>query len=195
MKNDAVRTEKVKDLTINIFQDEDAMTPREWDNLGTIVTFHKRIDLGDKDHGFSSPDDLQIKLDKKGVVSLPIYMMDHSGLTVSTNPDMFRTCDPQGWDWGKLGYIFVEEDKIKKEYSVSEVTSELRDTVLSVLNSEIEVYNQFIQGDVYGYVIEDEDGNNLDSVWGFFGIENCLEEAKSHAESVIEDLVGSGVGI
>lgn len=39
--------EEYKGYTIEIRQDELAGSPREWDNLGTMVCFHRRYNLGD----------------------------------------------------------------------------------------------------------------------------------------------------
>jgi len=50
-----------KGFTINIQLDNDPQDPREWDNLGTMVCFHKRYSLGDK-HRYSSPENFMIDL-------------------------------------------------------------------------------------------------------------------------------------
>jgi hypothetical protein len=39
-------------------------------------------------------------------------------------------------------------------------------------------------GDVYGYVIENANDDDLDSCWGFYGIDYCIQEAKDAAEHV-----------
>ncbi|HOO12216.1 MAG TPA: hypothetical protein PK684_04600 [Bacillota bacterium] len=41
--------------------DEDAESPREWGNLGKMICFHGRYDLGDK-HDYKSPEDLFLDL-------------------------------------------------------------------------------------------------------------------------------------
>ena len=46
--------EKYKDYDINIDYDQCNLdNPRDWDNLGTMVCFHKRCCLGDK-HDYNS---------------------------------------------------------------------------------------------------------------------------------------------
>ena len=47
------------------------------------------------------------------------------------------------------------------------------------LQSEVNEFDQYLAGDVWGYVIADDDGNQIDSCWGFFGHEYCLAEARS----------------
>ncbi len=46
---------------LQIQQDEGYENPREWDNLGTMICFHSRYNLGDK-HDYSEPRDMLIDL-------------------------------------------------------------------------------------------------------------------------------------
>ena len=55
------------------------------------------------------------------------------------------------------------------------------------LKGEVETYDQYLTGDVYGYKVYEvsecdhghEHKNELDSCWGFYGEEDCMDEAKS----------------
>ncbi len=70
---------------LSIFRDEDAESPREWENLGKMVCWHRRYNLGDK-HEFQSPQDFYDSAEYKDIfVILPIYLFDHSGITVSND--------------------------------------------------------------------------------------------------------------
>lgn len=44
----ALHTEQYKGYTIKLYQDELEDGPRDWDNLGTMVCWHRRYDLGDE---------------------------------------------------------------------------------------------------------------------------------------------------
>ena len=37
------------------------------------------------------------------------------------------------------------------------------------MEGEVETFNQYLNNDVYGFTIEDEDGNVIDSCGGFYG--------------------------
>ena len=50
---------------------------------------------------------------------------------------------------------------------------------------EISTWKAWAEGEVYGYVVKNEDGNHLDSCWGFYG-EEGRKEAESQAESMIK---------
>jgi hypothetical protein len=49
---EAIKTTRKENYILEIFPDEPYESPREWDNLGTMICFHRRYNLGDK-HNFS----------------------------------------------------------------------------------------------------------------------------------------------
>jgi hypothetical protein len=147
--------------TLVILTDRDPSSPREWDNLGTMVCFHRRYNIGDK-HNFSQ-DELWELVQREDVLSIPIYLMDHSGLSISTGP----FGDP--WDSGHLGYIFVEYSRIREQFLVSEVTPEIAVQATKNLESEVKVMDQYLRGEAYGYRLFSPEGKEVDSCWGFYG--------------------------
>ena len=105
-----------KGCTIEIEQDPDPMNPRtEWDNLGNMICCHKRYVLGNKHSykhsDYSSWDEFINAIEKNEgpIVWLPIYMYDHSGISISTNNNHYPFNDQ--WDAGKVGFIYVDSKK------------------------------------------------------------------------------------
>ena len=47
----------------------------------------------------------------------------------------------------------------------------------ALLRAEVETYDQYLTGDVYGYVVENTEGNNVDSCWSCFGLDYTKSEA------------------
>ncbi len=153
-------------LKLRIEQDENPANPREeFDHFGTMACFHRRYHLGDKPFN-NSPDDFETFWTENGAggIKLPLYLYDHSGLTISTKP---FSCP---WDSGQIGYIYATKEQIQKEFegNIEKATK--------CLESEVVEYNQYLTGDVWGYVVEDEDGHHLDSCWGFYGREYAEEQ-------------------
>jgi hypothetical protein len=177
---------------INIFPDEDIPDPRkEFDHLGTMVCFHRRYDLGDR-HEFRSPEKFMEFLKEEKPICLPLYLFDHSGITMSTESERFRACDPQGWDWGMLGYIYVTKENVRKEYGVKRVRRKILDQVTKLLQSEVAEYDHYLTGNVYGYEItkgERQAGEVIDSCWGFFGSpgDYVIPEAKAVIDQIIRE--------
>ena len=162
---------KSGDKFLEIFYDETPQSPRENDNLGIMVTSHKQYSLGDTQVNTEEEYKEAIK-DAK--ITLPIFMYDHSGISLSTK----RTYPfDDKWDAGQLGVIIVSEEKLKEEYSVKKISKEIIERATKVLESEVAVYNQYVSGDVYGFEtfkLEkcDHDTNHKideDSCWGFYG--------------------------
>jgi len=179
---------------IEIHQDEFPESPREWDNLGKMVCFHGRYDLGDKhdyDHndynGWEEMKNAIIKEEDVCVI-LPLYLYDHSGITMSTSP---FSCQ---WDSGQVGWIFVSKKDVRKEYGVKRIDQKLIDKVTEVLVGEVKTYNMYLMGDVYGYKIYEvstcseghEHKEELDSCWGYYGNEDCMDEAEGIVKHYIE---------
>ena len=138
--------------------DPEPDNPREWDNLGRMVCFHKRYKLGDehdlKPEMFNSWEELEEYLIKNedAVVILPLYLFDHSALFMNTTG--FRHLGWYGaFDSGQVGYIYATREAIKKEYGVKRISKKLKRKVEEVLLGEVETYDKFLRGEVYGYEI------------------------------------------
>lgn len=168
---------------IEVIQDEYAQSPREDDNLGTMVCFHRRYNLGDK-HDFSDGDELNdfIRKNKKKIgVILPLYLYDHSGLTMNTTG---FSCP---WDSSTVGVIYIMKDKIRKEYSWTRISKKRLEKIATYLKGEVETYDQYLTGDVYGYRITDTTNDEeMDSCWGYYGEESCMTEATGIVEYMME---------
>lgn len=182
-------TFEVAGLTVRIEQDTDAESPRDWDNLGTMICWHRNYILGDRKRGepmpFDTPSDFQEWVDSKEsdvALCLPLYLYDHSGITMSCSP---FSCP---WDSGQVGYIYITREKIRSEYSAKRISKKLLERVRGYLVGEVKTYDMFLTGDVYGYTVEDSEGNNVDSCWGFFGMEDVKEQATSAAKCCAESI-------
>jgi hypothetical protein len=217
-------TYEIGNKRLKIVYDEDAESPRKWDNLGKMVCFHSRYNLGDS-HSYSDKDDFIFSLleetlgdtdlaeehienelnrlrdlyPKKNIdrnlddvllerieekfLVLPLYIYDHSGITISTRS---FSCP---WDSGQIGWIYVSHEDIIKEYGFLDI-----DRATKYLEGEVETFDQYLQGDVYGYILEksskcdccgDIEWEHLDSCWGYYD----LDSIKSEVPNELSDLI------
>ncbi len=174
MKN-IIENEKYK---LEIFDDLNPCSPREFDNLGTMVCFHRRYDLGDetelKSSDFSSWEELESYLYKEenALIAIPVFMYDHSGLWINTTG---FSCP---WDSGQVGYIYVSKEKVRREYSCKRISKKLKKMIREMLCSEVDLYNDYLSGNVYGFTLTDKkNAEEIDSSCGFYGtdyIENGI---------------------
>ena len=226
--------------TLRVEQEEMADNPRNWDNVATMICWHRNYKLGDK-HDYDDSFDFLIgvakeigiftddmwdmeqeELEKKVlepdfVVMVPLNLYDHSGLSISTS-NRYPYNDP--WDAGCVGYAYITKEKAMKElreyevdengnririehkhdngnvtysYKTKPLTDETwRARAREVIDAEVETYDQYLRGDVYGYILEKEviveekcpccgeviktytEMKEEDSCWGFYG--DVLEE-------------------
>lgn len=170
---------------MKIFFDESPESPREWDNLGKMVCFHRRYSLGDAHHYRSSNyngwEELAqaIMRDYNIAIMLPMYMYDHSGITISTTP---FSCP---WDSGQIGWIFATKEDVRKEFGVKRISKKMIERVEKILLAEVEIYDKYLTGEVYGYILENKEGEQVDSCWGFYSIEDMKEYIPEEYEDIL----------
>lgn len=178
--------EEYKGLRLIIEEEEMPISPRDPDwceKFGHMVCFHDRYNLGD----FERPDLEETReiIARDDVVSLPLYLYDHSGITMYTNKAYGQMFDPQGWDSGQVGWIYVTKDEIRKEYGVKRISKKTMQKAVDLLQSEVAEYDQFLTGDIYCARVETPDGDILDSIGGLYGYEYALDYAKDMADAAI----------
>jgi len=185
-----------RELKIRYEHDEDTESPREnCDPFGSMICFHKRYSLGDetelRSSQFDGWDELRSHLERElgAVVILPLYLFDHSALTMSVGSNQFRACDPVGWDWGQVGFIYATRKNILDNWMKKRLTKKLLAQAEELLTAEVKEYDMWLQGDCWGYVIEDEEGQHIDSCWGFIG-EDWVKQAG--AEALAAAMSGGG---
>lgn len=200
------------EYTLTIEQDDFPESPREWDNICTMICWNRRYLLGDR-HSFNNPDEFMqhLYLDVTGkhwcdehdddywedvyeellatdlVLIKQIRVYEHSGIALSTSggyPFNDR------WDSYLAGFIYVTKKTIFK--NCGGITEEnWKERADKYIEGEMETYNQYLQDEVYGYILtkkeaqqercphcgeiinEYEEEIEVDSCWGFYG--DCLE--------------------
>lgn len=125
------------------------------------------------------------------IIYLPLNLLDHSGLSISTGD----FGDP--WDSGQVGYIYASyEDakkliqwgacyKSKKGNYVKTTRRNWKEALYSIMNEEVKIYDLYLQGLVYGILTEKYDPETnawepAESCFGFF--------SESFGEKLIKEL-------
>ena len=94
---------------LEIHNDESPESPRTWDNLGKMICHHRRYNLGDEHtinpNHYNSYDEMRKAIIRKEDVAviLPMYMYEHSGISIATTP---FNCP---WDSGQIGFIIASK--------------------------------------------------------------------------------------
>lgn len=173
---------------LSVEQEEDPLNPRDDGNLAHMVCWHNRYNLGDK-HDFDCLDDVidQLESEKKSgddYVSSPLFLLDHSGLSISIHDFNDR------WDSGFVGIAYIKKsDLINDGIALSD---DWKTDARKIIESEVSLYDQYLRGEVYGYRLFQLMGDHweeIDSCWGFFGSdihENGMMEQIGLDKVVIE---------
>jgi hypothetical protein len=168
--------------TIRIEHDQDCSSPIEDDDV--IITYRKgsRYTLGNTPVDQEEFESLVARIQSGELIGLPVYAYVHSGVALSTGSWAGRL--PQGhaeFDSGLSGVVYITKATALEWHGVEVFTEELRDKFLQSLPGIVEEFGRWINGECYGFIIEDEHGEEIDSCWGFIGHEVALAEAEALA--------------
>ena len=173
---------------LSIEQDENPESPRTWDNLGTMMCFHRQYSLGDKHElkssDFNGWDEIEEYLiqEEKAVVILPLYLYDHSGLRMKVGS--FAGMLPQGharFDTMRVGFIYATKDALKdwtdEQKNMYYKGATDKQILERLLQGEVIIYDQYLMGDIYGFTLSTVKTCDLgyehreveNSCWGFYG--------------------------
>ena len=183
----------MKKYDVRVDIDRNPLNPRtDWDNVTTMLCLHKRYDLGDKHNykssDFDSWDEMkeQILLDYNVLMIRPLYLFDHSGITISTSSFNDR------WDSGQVGFIIIEEKQWKS--MMGEDMDRSEDRLQRIIDGDVETYDNYLQGYVYEYKVYEIETCSLghdhqrliESCGGYFDEEDCRSEGERIMEYFIK---------
>lgn len=168
-------------IVIEVIPDDNPMDPREWDNVGTMVCFHKRYQLGDKtdfkSEDYESWEEVRTAIEENnGIHIYPLFLYDHSGISIRIGSWNGRAPHAE-WDSGQIGFIYTTKSALEA-YGITDEAA-----AIEGLQHEVEEYDRYLRGDVYGYLIKKacpscEHLGVEDSSWGFSSTEEAIQHAK-----------------
>lgn len=161
---------------LEIRHDDYSPSPRGWDNLGKFVTAEKRYMSPDEDEeiqaiianaaeGATSAMDhfqkIEKVLAKMGYQWIfPITRYEHSGV-------VYKIGVWGGWDDSFCGVYAVPRNEDTEKMT--------REDAERIVRGELDAYNAYANGEVYYFVLFDENGNEVDSCGGFYDIDDIRE--------------------
>lgn len=154
-------------LTVNIYPD-DVGTIDDYfcdDTIKVAYLKKSRYVLGTQAVSEEEMDEIGAGIRSGEYIGLPVYAYVHSGIALSTGS---FGCP---WDSGQSGFVYMKATDAR-QYG----------DALAALRSTVEEMGKLCNGEVYGYEILDEEGNHVDSCWGFIGDECVMDEALRSAD-------------
>lgn len=191
---------RLSDWRLEITHDDWVDSPRTWSTLGVIfVPKGCKYAKNESDLDWDSicegnrERDCE-RLEKMGYIVYPLSVYDHSGVSIYIG----GSCDK--WDSGQIGWYLVSKSDVYKEYGCKRISPKLRAKLDKVVEGEIEVLNDWYNGETWKYNLFKEEelfdscggfiGSNenevFDEMWGYIPSEFTdaftKEEAKAMAE-------------
>lgn len=144
-----------------IIYDEYADNPRTWSPTSIFIFAHKNYDsLGDFNFRYKEQIDDYIKEHKEDIawakkhgLYTDVYMMDHSGLSLSRTPfqGMYGY-----FDSGQVGFMYMPRSSLT-EYHAKKMGSRIKEQLHNILDIEFNAVNDYVQGDTYILYDNEED--------------------------------------
>ena len=117
--------------------------PRAGEGNETIILCaHRRYRLGDEQ--FDDRDAIEARkeeIEAGGGVLRPLYLYDHSGITVSTRAFSCR------WDSGQIGWVGMEAEKL----AARGLEPDDEAAISAIVEGEIAPWDAYLRGDVYAF--------------------------------------------
>ena len=185
-----VLTKKVHGCTVRILQDESfSDSPEQWGDEGLfLVGFHRDFTVErkgfeayvaaqaypdrDKYKDLEEHEQARVKEVKKQYHIFGLEAYIHSGVVLALSKE--GSFPDRAWDVSQLGAVFVA----KKDWPTK---IKARNTAWSLVRT----WNDCLSGNVYGFIVEDSSGDQIESVWGYIGdydTSGCLAEAEATAK-------------
>jgi len=167
-----------------IVPDNDPQSPLDDERVGRFVFQERNRYFSGDEHKFASDIDEEIRRSKP-FVKLPVYAYVHSGVTIWTDKEPMIPGAHRGWDSGQCGFIIATFKSAHAAFG----RGFTKEQVEAALRAEVQTYDQFLRGDIYGFEIlgqcdhEDCEGCDCcpveDSCYGFYGRESAEAEARA----------------
>ena len=175
---DALGTIERDGCTVSLFVDDDASSPDGWDNLATfehVSGYTFGDSTGEPERGWAVYA-RWLTLFGGAAAVLPVRLEDYGS-------GGLRVHETDGENAN--GVLFTTDARVT-ELCGDGATYHEQAWILDALRDELRVWAQYLEGDVYGYSVEDSRGETVDSLWGLYGWEYAREEAARALADAVE---------
>lgn len=171
-----------KRLQVLVDYDESPMNPLEDEDVVHVVCLnHRRYALGHEQVDGDAMEELRQRLLGGEMAAYrPVYMYDHSGVALSTEPFGCR------WDSGLIGWAYITKE-VAAETGHNYETVEGKRALNRSIESVVKEYGHYASGDTWYIRVCDEEGENLE-VSSFIG---DLDDAREEAKGLLEWVFGT----
>jgi hypothetical protein len=173
-------------LTAEIRLDGDTREPyADDDAVHIVVLSHKYSDPSNGAVGSDPAAVEQWRKDNEAEwYTVPLWAYVHSGIIYRVGAQNPFKVDVE-WDTARAGIIALKRSEWGNGAESDEV-------LFGYAEGVAQTYSEWLNGECYGYIVKDDDGEVIDSCWGFIGDEGldraeaeARAAAANHAETMI----------
>lgn len=167
---------------------DNPMDPKHGDPIGTITYCSNRYTLGTRCLTDASERiEIDAEIERGALVGMPVFAYIHSGIELQAAHSNPFHCP---WDSGQSGVVYCTKEKACEEWGTPseklamavdenfKLSKETQDKALKYMAGEVETFCQYLNGECFGIIIENLKGADVESVWGFYGLDYATGEAK-----------------
>ena len=180
---------KYKGYKINIYQDINADNPFNFDE--GFGNFYHWKDYGKEDYlkycealGYNP--DTREKIAEDNPLAVRIDKYEHRQVYYSVEGEGYQ-CK---WDTSGCWAVWLPNECLMEDIKRLKTKKAQRKRCIELAREACVVFNQWANGEVYGYMIEDKEGIESGGCWEFYGYEHdksgLIEHAKEEIDNEIE---------
>lgn len=168
---------------INIYYDELVDSPSEWGDGGLfLVHYHRDCWIEEKE--YITKDEIadwyrgeNEEIEERYWI-WPVSAYIHSGVVLSIGSG--RHFPDQQWDVSHVGAVLASKEEFEDEEKAHQACESL-----------VELWNDYLSGNIYGYYLENEENNSIEcgcsGYYGDYEKSGLLDEAKKEIDREIEE--------
>lgn len=204
---DAIDSWEHAGLTVRMVYDTDQHgrpPTREWDMAATFYVPKTRDTIDLSTTHASLPDDLWTEAEREAWDDDNSYQRIHDPYGIYSAPGYDQWQDVANRLEKKLGAVaevvyidgsargvaWMDRAAIVENYGHKRATKSDREKARQLIKAECSTLAQWAAGEVYGYIVGDDENDHLDSLWGIYDewpYDYLKSEANSAAESIAEE--------
>lgn len=188
----------IKGLEAHIVYDLDPQAPES--DIVKIAYHNLRQCLGTEQVTRARLDEIRDGIRSGKYVGVPVWAYVHSGATISTGKTLMGGSKKRlrmnpfscPWDSGQSGFAYMTHEDALREWGRKRLSKQQKERAKQYIDAVVDEFALYLSGECYGYEIVDTRGPGepieIDSCWGFFGMESVEIEARA-ALKAVADLV------
>lgn len=107
------------------------------------------------------------------IYAVPLYVIPNQSLDYTLTLE-FTTVYSSNRDF--VGFAFATREEIYRWFNTKRITKSIEQEILTMVNRELSIYNEYLKGATYHYVIKTADGTEIDHGLDFYELDGDTDK-------------------